>query len=610
MNPVDKAFMNAYAKKRPTQPAAPAAPIQTSRPIVDPTGSRALRIDTPSAATHPAQPPHVETSGVAPQSLSGVQRSPSIVVPRTEAKLDNSAEAQAHRIRLRIDQANAAAVVPAPKAKVAVPPAAPLPAVEAAPVQRRTLTSYLQQARQTPAAAPVMLNPPTPAKVKPAVAPAPPAKRPPIASRWTQPNDPAVSLRIDPPQTIHPPVNRPEEIVPWSFNAVERSTKATADVSSVSAKTINPPNARPTPAPIAQPTPNPSVHSDNAFSDYAFEAIVTPNVPTSTRRLPDGSFGSPDSAFQMRPSAPMRPMAEATDSAVWNREARIDSAGIDSPIGASLNTRDTRDLRPAAPSPDKPTFPVGGPHFQTQTQTRTVPAQDRRAEQAAKVVVPIQSLWEVDQFYWPTTVENLMESQPEAFDEIGLHFQHMQSKGLRVLSVTSGERGVGRSTVAMCLARAVAKTGLRVALVDGDYETPSLIDQLNMAVDHGWQECLASNIPLDEVVVQSIEDNIALVPLTDSIGGSIVNDQVGRINKLLKRLSVAYDFVVIDGNRLTQKHPRLVGTGEDSVLDAALVIVDAELSLRQRIDTAIELLREQGIQSIGLAENFHTETSR
>ncbi len=203
-----------------------------------------------------------------------------------------------------------------------------------------------------------------------------------------------------------------------------------------------------------------------------------------------------------------------------------------------------------------------------------------------------------------------MASQPEAFDEIGLHFQHMQSKGLRVLSVTSGERGVGRSTVAMCLARAVAKTGLRVALVDGDYETPSLIDQLNMAVDHGWQECLASNVPLDEVVVQSLGDNIGLVPLTDSIAGSVINEQVGRINKLMKRLAGAFDFVVIDGNRLTQKHPRLVGTGEEAVLDAALVIVDAELSLRLRIDTAIELLRQQGVQSIGLAENFHLETSR
>ena len=65
-------------------------------------------------------------------------------------------------------------------------------------------------------------------------------------------------------------------------------------------------------------------------------------------------------------------------------------------------------------------------------------------------------------------------------------------------------------------------------------------------------------------------------------------------------------MVIIDANRVTHKQHQLLGTGTDAVLDATLLIVDAELSLRQRIDTAIELIRQQGIQSIGLVENFHS----
>ncbi len=67
-----------------------------------------------------------------------------------------------------------------------------------------------------------------------------------------------------------------------------------------------------------------------------------------------------------------------------------------------------------------------------------------------------------------------------------------------------------------------------------------------------------------------------------------------------------FDMVIIDSNRLTQKQYQLLGAGKEGVVDAALVIVDSQLSLQQRVDNAIELLKTQGIHSIGLAENFHS----
>ena len=224
----------------------------------------------------------------------------------------------------------------------------------------------------------------------------------------------------------------------------------------------------------------------------------------------------------------------------------------------------------------------------------------------AKITLPIQPVWEVDEFLWPSATANLIATQAEAFHEIGLHLQHAQSKGLRVLSVTSGERGVGRSTTAMCLAKTMSKLGMRVALFDGDYECPSLVDQLNIEAQSGWQQCLLENIPLDEVAIHAVEESITLFPLTDSIATSQIAVHSLRINKLIKRISNAYDMVIIDANRLTQKQSQLLGTGDEAVLDAALLIVDAELSLRQRVDAAIDMVRQQGVESIGLVENFHS----
>lgn len=247
------------------------------------------------------------------------------------------------------------------------------------------------------------------------------------------------------------------------------------------------------------------------------------------------------------------------------------------------------------------------PVQQAETRRQAVPqSKSQNAENLAKITLPIQPTWEVDEFLWPTATARLLVTQAEAFYEIGLHLQHAQSKGLRVLSITSGERGVGRSTTAMCLAKTMSKLGMKIALFDGDYECPCLVDQLNLEAQYGWQQCLLENVPLDEIAIHAVDEAITFFPLTDSIAASQVDVHAARINKLIKRISNAYDMVIIDANRLTQKQSLLLGTGAEAVLDAVLLVVDAELSLRQRVDAAVDMVREQGVQSIGLVENFHS----
>ena len=158
----------------------------------------------------------------------------------------------------------------------------------------------------------------------------------------------------------------------------------------------------------------------------------------------------------------------------------------------------------------------------------------------------------------------------------------------------------------MCLAKTLSKLGLKIGLFDGDYECPCLVDQLSLETQYGWQQCLLENIPLDEVAIHAVHEAITFFPLTDSIASSHVAAHATRINKLIRRIANAHDMVIIDANRVTHKQSQLLGTGDEAVLDAALLIVDAELSLRQRIDSAIELVRQQGVQSIGLVENFHS----
>jgi Mrp family chromosome partitioning ATPase len=214
--------------------------------------------------------------------------------------------------------------------------------------------------------------------------------------------------------------------------------------------------------------------------------------------------------------------------------------------------------------------------------------------------------WEVDCFLWPEVVKQIERSHAEAFRQIGKHLCTANRDGLKVMAITSGERGVGRSTVAMHMARSAAASGLKVALVEGDAFCPSLIDQLRLDVEHGWADCLFENVPLHEVAVHSIQDGITLFPLKSVISAQELHANLHRMAKLIKRISTLFDIVFIDANRLNLEQRDLVGVSQESVIDAAIVVVDTELSIKEKVDSAVGILQNMGLSSIGLVENFQS----
>jgi Mrp family chromosome partitioning ATPase len=213
--------------------------------------------------------------------------------------------------------------------------------------------------------------------------------------------------------------------------------------------------------------------------------------------------------------------------------------------------------------------------------------------------------WEVDRFFWPEVAIHIEKAHGDAFQQIGQHLRIANQEGLRVMAITSGERGVGRSTVAMHLARSAAAAGLNVALVDTDTFYPSLVDQLRLDVEHGWQDCLFENVPLEETAVKSIDDGITVFPLTSTISSQQMHANLHRMSKIVKRIASAFDLVLLDSSRLNLEQRDLVGVSQETIVDAAIVVVDTELSIKEKVDTAVSILQGMGIASIGMVENFN-----
>lgn len=360
--------------------------------------------------------------------------------------------------------------------------------------------------------------------------------------------------------------------------------------------------------------------------DRAHGATPTEGTPTASKANSSTSHYVP-SAKQPRLMGEESLTSIGTPSASRNAEANASKAAGPSSLNATdpfsrTGTSRTTENRSTATQPTAPrTADIDGQaslqtnhrridsKHEAMPQSRPPHAQSRAAEVRTPLPLPLpvtfSASWEVDRFFWPEVAIQIEKSHGDAFLQIGKHLRLANQDGLKVMAVTSGERGVGRSTVAMHLARCAAAAGLNVALLDADTFYPSLVDQLRLDVEHGWQDCLFENIPLEEVAVRSVEDRITVFPLTSTVSAQQMHANLHRMSKIVKRIASAFDIVLLDSNRLNLEQRELVGVSQESIVDAAIVVVDTELSIKEKVDTAVSILQGMGIASVGMVENFN-----
>ena len=96
---------------------------------------------------------------------------------------------------------------------------------------------------------------------------------------------------------------------------------------------------------------------------------------------------------------------------------------------------------------------------------------------------------------------------------------------MRVIGVTSGKGGVGKTTVSVNLAVELAKRGKKVVLLDGDLGLSNAQILLNARVEYSYGHVLSGQKTLEEIMVQS-EYGVTLVP------GSSGSSALARLTRL------------------------------------------------------------------------------
>lgn len=162
----------------------------------------------------------------------------------------------------------------------------------------------------------------------------------------------------------------------------------------------------------------------------------------------------------------------------------------------------------------------------------------------------------------------------------------------RIIVITSGKGGVGKTTITANLGIVLAKMGNQVALVDADFELRNLdlVLGLEKRIIYTLFDVLAGECRLEQALVKDKrQPGLALLPAAQKRTKELVTPE--QIKPLLNDLAQKYQYVLIDS-------PAGIDAGFETAIAAAteaLVIATPEISSVRDANRVISLLEAKSL---------------
>ncbi len=162
-----------------------------------------------------------------------------------------------------------------------------------------------------------------------------------------------------------------------------------------------------------------------------------------------------------------------------------------------------------------------------------------------------------------------------------------------IITVASGKGGVGKTFMAITLASALAKSGKRTLLVDGDLGLANVDVQLGIAPETDLAAVAAGWVELQDAVIAvdggADGEGFDVLPGRSGSGAlaELPAEEVSRLAAGLSALALQYDFVVLDlGAGIEASCMRLARSG-----DKALIVITDDPSSMTDAYAFIKVLR-------------------
>jgi Mrp family chromosome partitioning ATPase len=322
------------------------------------------------------------------------------------------------------------------------------------------------------------------------------------------------------------------------------------------------------------------------------------------------------------PAAALQLHAADTGAAPWLvvAQAIVDHSHLDEPMihaphialaatpeaeaVAEAATEIPTEMTPnAAPAPHFGLF-QGNSEQQFDEMSIAAPVEEPAAVAVASQ--PWRPMLQVDRLAWPKICSQLYMVAVRQMDQLADSLDTAIRQGHKVLAVGGCQAGDGATTMTICAARQLARRGLRVLVADANFANPQLATRLGLKPEAGWEDALAGRSPAEEVIIESIDDGLAVLPVVKrQSAGDFPFGMETALAASLDVLEQHYDVVLVDAGSLNQRlaagAPSL---GSFSRLGAAVVVHNLRATVSERLAEVECGLADAGVVQVGVIQNF------
>lgn len=163
---------------------------------------------------------------------------------------------------------------------------------------------------------------------------------------------------------------------------------------------------------------------------------------------------------------------------------------------------------------------------------------------------------------------NKNQAVRDAYDMLAANVYIMNSpKHLKTFAITSCKPEEGKTSLAIGLAVAMANSGWKVLLIDGDMRKPAAAKRLNQGVELGLSDYLRGMAEHDDVIEQTNIRNLCYVGCGSAVLNPIALLSSARFEQLMDHVQDQFNYVLFDTPALT------------SVADGVLVCSKADATI-------------------------------
>ncbi len=189
--------------------------------------------------------------------------------------------------------------------------------------------------------------------------------------------------------------------------------------------------------------------------------------------------------------------------------------------------------------------------------------------------------------------------------------ESMQTAGLRraanpgpvqVIAVTGGKGGVGKTSVAVNLATALATTGRRVMLLDGDLGLANVDVFLGLSPRHTMAHVLSGERALEEIILES-QHGVQVVPGASGVADMANLSAAAHLSlvQAFSSLSSRVDVLIVDTSAGLSHSVLQFSQAAQHVL---LVVCDEPASMTDAYALAKVLSRDHGVSRFRVVANM------